>query len=134
MIRRPSSFPLTGTLRSVRSWTRWRPTSRAREQREELHQLRLELEALLLETHQAQVRQFRVQLLESMGQLAQALERQDSLLLDRAGFIAIKLMEQEDEQKEQRELLAEVLNSLQPSATQQLGVSRPQKSLPNLGR
>jgi hypothetical protein len=91
---------------------------------------RVELERRILEVHQAQVRQTKAVLLEAMGQLSQALQRQDELLRDRTGHLATRLLAQQDELKEQKEMLAEVLNSLQPSAIQQLGVPRPQQSLP----
>jgi hypothetical protein len=85
---------------------RWLLTSpqRAQEARKERHR-------------QQQAELLREGLLEALRPLAQALQRQDSLLLEQTARLE-RLQNSQQEQTE--ELLLEVLNSLQPPASQQL--------------
>ena len=88
---------------------RWRQRARAR-QLEEMELLllvqRLQLEATL-----------RALLLEALTPLAQALQRQDSLLLEQSRLTREALQQF---RLETADLLTEVLSSLQPSAQAQL--------------
>lgn len=127
-------FRITAIWHSVLLWMRWRRNRRAREEqylevldrlmvaqvqsRQELRRLREEL----AETkHQLQDSQFRV-LMSALRPLAEAMQRQDSLHLKY--------------HKEQEVLLLEVLNSLQPSAreqiSQQIGLPTLPPSFPSL--
>jgi len=93
----------------------WRRRAREEQQAYLLSLHREQLEQSKLQ-HQQQMEAMRQFLLSAMGPLATALQRQDNLLLEK--------------HSQQMELLGEILNSLQPSVRQQLGLpSRPQSSL-----
>lgn len=96
---------VTEAWRSTRSWTHWRRRRRLR--------LALERE-LLLEQLQLLVQQeTRALLLEALTPLAQALQRQDSLLLQETHRLSWQAETAE-------ELLTELLQATQPSSRQQL--------------
>lgn len=88
-------------LRSALSWTRWR--QKKAQQRWEWEQ------RLLLQMRLQQ----RMLLLEALTPMAEALQRLDNLQRDSQQQI-------HKHQQYQEELLMEVLNSLQPSASQQI--------------
>lgn len=123
---------ITGTWLSLRSWMRSiqnlvsaqsklrvaqllenrEPVLRAvellqRQQEHRLQELEARLEGRLNQASATLNRQHRLLLMEAMRPLAAALERQDKLA--------------EIRQDSQQELLLEVLNSLQPPASQQIG-------------
>lgn len=90
---------------------------------------------VMLALHQEQVRQTNLQLLrEVMGPLAQALTRQDDLLVERTDRISSS---QSSNQKELMDLMVELLNSVQPSPQEQiyrsLGLPTPPPSPPRSG-
>ena len=90
-----------GTLRSALSWTHWR-------QKKELKQLQMQ-QRLLLELRLQQ----RMLLLEALTPLAAALQRLDNLQQQQWQKTHLHLLIQED-------LLKEILQSLQPTADQQI--------------
>lgn len=110
-------YQILATLHSVLSWMRWRQRSRQRQELERLRQM-AKLETLL-QQHLEDQRQL---LLEALTPLAQALQRQDS--------------QRQQQHQEQKELLLETLNSLQPTAMQQLlpATSIPPRTSPPWGR
>ena len=72
----------------------------------------------MLALHQEQTRQTNLQLLrEVMGPLAEALTRQDDLLVQRTDLIRNRLT---SNQKELMDLMVELLNSVQPSPEEQI--------------
>lgn len=99
------SYRTWGTLLSALSWMRWH---RRRRQWRELRQLQERLEQEL------RLRQeLRMALLEALTPLAEALQRLDNLQ-------KVAAHQQHQHLKYQEELLKEILNSLQPSAHQQI--------------
>ena len=77
----------------------------------------------MLALHQEQTRQTNLQLLrEVMGPLAEALTRQDNLVVERTDQISNGLT---SNQKELMDLMVELLNSVQPTPEEQI--------LPRLG-
>lgn len=113
---------ITETWHLVLSWMHWRRRKAIRQrQEEEARDLRQEarLRQLLWETLLPQLRaEQRAQLLEALHPVAEAMKRLDQRILA-SQVQAVEL------DQGQRELLLEVLNSLQPTASQQL--------LPRLG-
>lgn len=86
-----------------------------------------ELEERLQQKYLLLVQEIRSVHLEMMSPLAAALKRQDNLLLDRWEEVRqVRAM-----QHEQIEMLEEILNSLQPSVFQQLGLPSRPPSSPN---
>ena len=72
----------------------------------------------MLALHQEQTRQTNLQLLrEVMGPLAEALTRQDNLVVERTDQISNGLT---SNQKELMDLMVELLNSVQPSPEEQI--------------
>lgn len=101
----PLIFRITVIWHSVLSWMHWR--QRARERRlQEQAQMREQFRAMLRLQEQRLQEQNRQLLLEALRPVALAMQRQDSL------------HQQQHQQLES--LLLEVLNSLQPSAAQQI--------------
>ncbi len=131
---RQLSSLVTETWRSVLSWMRWRLNRRKREEqylevldrlmvaqvqtRKELQHLRLEQEEA---KHQIEDNQFRV-LMSALRPMADAMLRQDQI--------------SREYHQDQVHLLLEVLNSLQPTAQeqifQQIGQPPPTRSSPSL--
>jgi hypothetical protein len=73
---------------------------------------------VLLALHQEQTRQVNLELLrEVMGPLAEALTRQDDLVVERTDRISNGLT---SNQKELMDLMVELLNSVQPSPEEQI--------------
>lgn len=101
------------TFRSVLSWMLWLLTTPRRVARERQDRRRAAEEARL---HQQEAL-LRAALLEALTPLSTALRRQDQLLMQETAFIRQHLLEFRDHQES---LLLDILNSLQPSARQQL--------------
>lgn len=109
------------TLRSRLSWMRWRRRRRERELAEQNRRLQLMLDAqrgmLLRQVLQILDLVMERQLMHLAKPLAQAMQRQDDLIVTRTGQLSSLLRQQ---QTEQTDLLEAVLQSLQPTAEEQL--------------
>lgn len=122
---KPSNSRITEIWRSLLSWMRWHLRARSRRRQQELDEQRERLLFALLTAlpTQAQVEEIvHRQLMLAMQPLAQALERQDTLLELELNKLKQELVQQ---QMNNLDLLTEVLNSLQPPVEQQLLTYRP---------
>lgn len=117
--RRPSNSLSTAMRRSVHSWTRWRQKRRQLRLQRKQEKLRLLLTPLLL---------------EALTPVAQAMQRLEERQLETRLLLQQQLASPATPQ-ETRELLLEVLSSLQPPAelviSQQLGLPLPPRSYPS---
>jgi len=119
MSRRAWSSGLRETWRSILLWMHWRRRAKERQRLEWLRLQKLQEEWLM--------QCLRSLLLEALEPIALAMQRQDRLMLDQVEDLRNKVDFRHDQQME---LLGEILNSLQPSVRQQLGLpSRPLSSL-----
>lgn len=116
------SSRIAETLRSALSWMRWRQRARA-VYLAQLTAIHVEQQERLRLENQLHLEAMHDLLLSALIPLSKALQRQDQLLLEATAPLEPLLMEGRQVramQHEQIEMLGEVLNSLQPTAEQQL--------------
>lgn len=127
--RRPSSSRPTVTRRLVRSWTRWRQKKKERQQARKQAALtaeRARMEQLLQPL-----------LLQALTPVAQAMQRLEERQTETRLLLQHQLATLQTQDPEVREMLLEVLSSLQPTAdqviAQQLGLPLLPRSSPSSG-